>query len=136
MSIGSQDVAAIRNQSGQFFGALGRGDVTAVADMHSDNAVVLAPNRRIIQGADIQAFWRNMAGQFQNLEFTSVGVEPLGKEAAREIGRFRFTPEGENAEPVLAKYLILWQNIEGNWKVSSIVWNRRETGQQRGRGRQ
>jgi ketosteroid isomerase-like protein len=136
MSIGSQELSEIRKHSEQFFAALRRGDVTALEDMHADNAVVLPPNRRIIQGADIQAFWRNMAAQFQNLESTTVGVEPLCKEAAREIGRLRFTPQGEDAEPVLAKYLILWHHTQGSWKISSIVWNRRETDQQRRRGRQ
>jgi ketosteroid isomerase-like protein len=127
MPMDSEDFAAIRKQSEQFFAALGRGDVGAVTEMHTDNAVVLPPNRRIIQRADIDAFWRNMAPRFQNIEFTTVGVEPLSKEAAREIGRFRVMPQGEDAEPILSKYLILWQNIEGSWRISSMVWNRRET---------
>jgi ketosteroid isomerase-like protein len=127
MPMDSEDFAAIRKQSEQFFAALGRGDVGAVTEMHTDNAVVLPPNRRIIQRADIDAFWRNLAPRFQNIEFTTVGVEPLSKEAAREIGRFRVMPQGEDAEPILSKYLILWQNIEGSWRISSMVWNRRET---------
>ena len=127
MPMDSEDFAAIRKQSEQFFAALGRGDVGAVTEMHTDNAVVLPPNRRIIQRADIDAFWRNLAPRFQNIEFTTVGVEPLSKEAAREIGRFRVMPQGEETEPILSKYLILWQNIEGSWRISSMVWNRRET---------
>jgi ketosteroid isomerase-like protein len=127
MPMDSEDFAAIKKQSEQFFAALGRGDVGAVTEMHTDNAVVLPPNRRIIQRADIDAFWRNLAPRFQNIEFTTVGVEPLSKEAAREIGRFRVMPQGEDAEPILSKYLILWQNIEGSWRISSMVWNRRET---------
>ena len=63
MPIGSEDLAAIRKQSEQFFAALGRGDVGAVTEMHTDNAVVLPPNRRIIQGADIDAFWRERSGE-------------------------------------------------------------------------
>ena len=134
MPMSSEDLAAIRKQSEQFFAALGRGDVGAVTEMHTDNAVVLPPNRRIIQGEDIDAFWRNLAPRFQNIEFTTVGVEPLSKEAAREIGRFHFMPQGEDAEPILSKYLILWQNIEGSWRISSIVWNRREANRARRSG--
>ena len=86
MPIGSEDLAAIRKQSEQFFAALGRGDVGAVTEMHTDNAVVLPPNRRIIQGVDIDAFWRNLAPRFQNVEFTTVGVEPLSKkQPARSV---------------------------------------------------
>jgi len=138
----SVDVDALRKLTEQFFAALGRGDVSAVEDMHAENAMVLPPNRRIVQGENIAAFWRSMAPRFQNMQFNIVAVEPLGSEAAGEVGRFRFTPQREEAEPILSKYIILWQNVGGEWKISAMVWNRRESEQQRrgaggggGRGR-
>jgi len=136
----SVDVDALRKLTEQFFAALGRGDVSAVEDTHTENAVVLAPNRRIVQGENIAAFWRNMSPRFQNIQFNIVAIEPLGSEGAREVGRFRFRPQREEAEPILSKYMILWQNVGGEWKISAMVWNRRESEQQRrggggGRGR-
>jgi ketosteroid isomerase-like protein len=135
----SVDVDALRKLTEQFFAALGRGDVSAVEDMYTENAVILPPNRRIAQGENIAAFWRGMSPHFQNMQFNIVAVEPLSGEVAREVGRFRFTPQREEAEPILSKYMILWQNVGGEWKISAMVWNRRESEQQRrgggGRGR-
>jgi ketosteroid isomerase-like protein len=117
--------------SEQFFAALARGDVSAMENMHADNAVVLGPNQRIIQGEIVKAFWRSMAPRLQNgLQFTVVSVELLGGGAAREVGRFRCTPKRADAEPLLFKYLILWQNVGGEWKIAAMLWNRRETDQE------
>jgi ketosteroid isomerase-like protein len=130
MSAGSLDEAAIMSE--QFFAALVRGDVSAMENMHTDNSVVLPPNERIIQRETIKAFWRSLAPRLHNqLQFTVVSVELLGGGAAREIGRFRYMPKREDAEPVLFKYLILWQKVGGEWKIAALAWNRPETDQQR-----
>jgi ketosteroid isomerase-like protein len=134
MSADLNDVDKIREKTEHFFAALGRNDVSAIEDMHTDNAVILPPNRRIVQGDNIKALWRNMAPRFQNLQSTITSVDAIGAEAARGIGRFRFRPQREEAEPIIFKYLMLWQKVDGEWKISSMVWNRRENDQQRRRG--
>jgi ketosteroid isomerase-like protein len=130
MSAGSLDKAAVMSE--EFFAALVRGDVSAMENMHTDNSVVLAPNERIIQGESIKWFWRSMAPRLHNkLQVTVVSVELLGGGAAREIGRFRCTPKREDAGEVVYKYLILWQNVGGEWKIAAMIWNQPETDQQR-----
>jgi ketosteroid isomerase-like protein len=126
----SEDVATVRDLTTQFFAALGRGDVSAIEDLHTADAAILAPNRRIVQGADTATFWRGVAPRFEGAQSNVVSVDIIGGMVAREIGRFRFKPQRADGQPIVFKFLMLWQKVDGAWKLSSMVWNLRENEQQ------
>jgi ketosteroid isomerase-like protein len=134
MSADTQDVAKIRDRAHEFFAALGRGDVSAVVDMLAEDVIILAPNQRIVQGADgAKTLCQNMASRFQGAQSNVVSADIIGGVAARAVGRFRLNPPRADAEPLLFKFLMLWQKVDGAWKISSLAWNRREGDQQRRR---
>lgn len=122
-------------------------DFAQVAEMFTDDAVMLPPRRGLVRGrGDIQSYWSN-AKRLKDLQFQSETVTPLAGDVARDIGtlRMQLEPgrarrqrlaesgegEGSQAREVAGKYVFIWRKLGGNWKLETGIWN--VTKQQRGR---
>jgi len=148
--------AMIKGLNEQFVEAFKTRDFSAVANMFTDDAVMLPPRRNIITGkSKIQSFWTR-SKRLHELKFDTDSVTTLGGDVVREIGTLRMLvgrggggraseddidASSDQAErgkirEVLGKYVFVWRKVGGDWKLETSIWNRnRPSTPSRRRGR-
>jgi ketosteroid isomerase-like protein len=67
--------------------------------------------------------WKGMAEQVTSPKLTTLEVKRLSPSAAREIGIFSLTTKGSSPKEISGKYLVLWQRVQGDWKLAADIWN-------------
>ena len=83
-------------------------DFAPVAEMFTDDAVMLPPRRGLVRGrGDIQSYWSS-AKRVKDLQFESETVTPLAGDVARDIGTLRM-----RIEPGRARRQSLAESGEG-----------------------
>jgi ketosteroid isomerase-like protein len=123
-------------------------DFSALADMFTDDAVILPPRRNIIIGkSKIQSFWTR-SNRIRELKFETDSITTLSGDVIREIGtlRMQVSPgggarggqggSGAKSEPaarsalreILGKYVFVWRKINDQWKLETSIWNRNRAG--------
>src|SRR5215468_8646548 len=102
-----------------------KGDFDGVASLYTNDAVAFPPGSAMVKGrAAIGAMWKGMAEQVSGPKITTLDVKRLGPTAAREIGTFSLKTKGPTPkEVVTGKYVVIWQRIGRDWKISSDIWN-------------
>jgi len=120
----AQDKATIQSLSDQFARAFNVGDAAAVAALYTEDAVILPPGGEAMKGRSaIQAFWKDAAEQLGDGKLTTGDVKSLGNEAAREIGSFTFRTKGAQPQEITGKYVVIWEKVGKDWKLSTDIWN-------------
>lgn len=101
-----------------------KGDFDGVAQLYTIDAVAFPPGSSMVRGrAAIGAMWKAMSEQVANPKVTTLDVKRLSPSAAREIGTFSLTTKGPSAKEISGKYLVLWQRVQGDWKLAADIWN-------------
>jgi uncharacterized protein (TIGR02246 family) len=120
----AQDSGHIQMLNDQFSDAFNRGDAATIGTMYTEEAVVLPAGSPLVRGREaIQNFWKKGTEQLEGMRLTTVDVQPLGSDAAREIGTFVLKTKGQAPQQVDGKYVVIWQKEGGNWKLSTDIWN-------------
>jgi ketosteroid isomerase-like protein len=118
------DKETVQKEATKFAEAFNRGDMAAVASMYTDGAYLMPPQAEMIRGRDnIQKFWIEMGKQAGDLKLTTLNVNQLGNEGAREIGSFRIMSKGQQPQEIIGKYVIILQKIGDEWKIETDIWN-------------
>jgi uncharacterized protein (TIGR02246 family) len=105
----------------QFFN---KGDFDGVASLYTKDAVAFPPGAAMVKGqAGIGAMWKGMAEQVTDPKITTLEVKRLGPAAAREIGTFSLKTKGPTPKEVTGKYVVVWERVGKDWKLSSDIWN-------------
>jgi ketosteroid isomerase-like protein len=73
--------------------------------------------------AAIEVMWKNMAEQVSDPKLTTLDIKPLGPSAAREIGTFTLKAKGSTLREVTGKYVVVWEKVGSDWKLSTDIWN-------------
>ena len=73
--------------------------------------------------AAIEAMWKGAAEQVGDPKFITLEVKPLGPSAAQEIGTFSLKMKGSAPQEVTGKYLVVWEKVGTDWKLSADIWN-------------
>ena len=95
--------AMIEGLNKQFVEAFKTRDFSAVANMFTDDAVMLPPRRNIITGkSKIQSFWTR-SNRLHELKFDTDSVTTLGSDVVREIGTLRMLVGPESTGAVAAR---------------------------------
>ena|SRR5688572_12056049 len=116
----------IRSANQNFMDAFKRGDAAGIAALYTDAAKLLPPDNQMMSGKEaIQSFWQgamNMGIKEAKLE--TVEVEAAGN-LASEVGRFNLSlqPESREATTLTGKYVVVWKNQGGTWKLHVDIWN-------------
>jgi uncharacterized protein (TIGR02246 family) len=101
-----------------------KGDFDGVASLYTNDAVAFPPGSAMVKGrAAIGAMWKGMAEQVSDPKITTLDVKRLGPAAALEIGTFSLKTKGPTPKEVTGKYVVIWQRIGRDWKLSSDIWN-------------
>jgi uncharacterized protein (TIGR02246 family) len=111
----------------KFGEAVRSSDASALASYYTEDATLLPPpNAPIIKGREgIEAYW---ATGFQmglkDVVLTTVEVMAMG-DMVCEIGEAdaTFHPEGMDAFKDKGKYLVIWKNVDGAWKLHVDIYN-------------
>lgn len=117
---------AITSGNQNFMDAFKRGDAAGIASLYTEDAKLLPPDNQMMSGTEaIQSFWQgamNMGVKDAKLE--TVEVEAQGS-LASEIGRFALTVQPESGEgtTLRGKYVVVWKNQGGKWKLYVDIWN-------------
>ncbi len=110
----------------KWIAAFNKGDAAAVAQLYTERATALPPGAPMAKGrAAIQAFWDGaIKDGVKNVTLKSIQVNQFGN-AAREIGEYSL--DAPNAQKQMTheqgKYVVLWRNIGGGWKLDTDIWN-------------
>jgi uncharacterized protein (TIGR02246 family) len=101
-----------------------KGDFDGIAQLYTIDAVAFPPGSAIVRGRTaISAMWKGMAEQVANPKLTTLEVKRLSPSSAREAGTFRLTTKGPSPKELSGKYLVLWQRVQGDWKLAADIWN-------------
>jgi uncharacterized protein (TIGR02246 family) len=101
-----------------------KGDFDGVASLYTSDAVAFPPGSAMVKGrAAIGAMWKGMAEQVSDPKITTLDIKRLDPTAAREIGTFSLKTKGPTPKDVTGKYVVIWQRIGRDWKLSSDIWN-------------
>jgi len=120
----AQDSGHIQMLNDQFSDAFNRGDAATLATLYTEDAAVLPAGSPLVRGREaIQNFSKKGAEQLEGMRLTTVDVQPLGNDAAREIGTFVLKTKGQTPQQVDGKYVVIWQKEGANWKISTDIWN-------------
>ena len=108
-----------------FVAAFLRGDATAVADLYTENAQVIAPGAPIATGrAAIAAFWQSsIASGIKDVTLETTEVESDGSLAC-ETGVVRLVSAG--GATTAARYVVVWKRVGERWLLHRDIWNSAE----------
>ncbi len=127
MSMGpclAQEKTTIQAMENQLAKALMAGDGKAAAAAYAEDATLLPPGEPLVKGrADIEAYWTKNSAMFAEVRLTTVEVQPLGPDSAREIGTFAGKTKGDPAQSFSGKYVIVLKKAGDEWLISTDIWN-------------
>jgi uncharacterized protein (TIGR02246 family) len=106
----------------EFMAAFAKRDAAAVAALYTDGGQLLPPNSEVVRGHEaILEFWQGaMTRGLTGATLETVDVDASG-ETAVEVGRYRLT--AGDAEADHGKYIVVWKNVDGRWKLHRDIWN-------------
>jgi uncharacterized protein (TIGR02246 family) len=108
--------------NGKFTAAFKRGDAATMANAYTSDAVLAPPHSDFVHGTEaIQRFWKGVITLgLRDVTLVTTEVEAHG-ELAIETGRYTLlTPDGATVDR--GKYLVVWKNERGAWKLRRDIW--------------
>ena len=113
----------IETANAAFTGAFKRGDGAAMAALYTAEAQLLPAGGDFVRGtAAIRAFWQGVIDMgLEDASLETVEVEAHG-DTAIEMGRYRLVAAG-GAVADSGKYIVVWKNDRGTWKLHRDIWN-------------
>jgi uncharacterized protein (TIGR02246 family) len=117
---------AILVNNEKFMADFKQGDAAGVAALYTADARLLPPNSQMIIGVKgIQEFWQGaMSLGIKEAKLETIDVETRD-DLAIEVGRYtlRIEPAGGNSQIDSGKYVVVWKNDNGRWKLHIDIWN-------------
>lgn len=121
---GSEELPkAIEAANAEFMARFAAGSGAGVAELYTEDGQLLPPNSEPISGrAAIAEFWQNAIDTgLTGVKLKGSEVEGSG-DVASEVGRYSLTDaEGNSLDQ--GKYIVLWKNVGGEWKLHRDIWN-------------
>jgi uncharacterized protein (TIGR02246 family) len=115
------EIEAVNAKWVEFFN---KGDFAGVASLYTEDATAFPPGSGMVKGrAAIGTMWKGMAEQVGDPKVTTLDVKSLGPLAAREIGTFSLKTKGPTPQEVTGKYVVVWEKVNGDWKLAADIWN-------------
>ncbi len=120
----AQTKPVIQKLNDEWVASFNKGDSHALSLLYTEDAYVLPAGAEMVHGRQaIQGFLDGAMKQLGDGRLTTVDVQPLGPDAAREIGTFSFKTKGNQPEEVTGKYVVVWRKVGDQWKLATDIWN-------------
>jgi uncharacterized protein (TIGR02246 family) len=116
----------IRAKNEEFMTAFHKKDAEGIAALYTSQARLMPPGSELLEGkSKIQGFWDGvLRAGMTDASLETIDVDLLGGYTAVETGKFTMKASGAVADR--GKYLVVWRNEEGTWKLHRDVWNSSE----------
>jgi uncharacterized protein (TIGR02246 family) len=113
---------AIEAGNRAFIKAFLQGNATAVANLYTPDARVIAPGSPVAGGRSaIAAFWqKSIDSGIKDVSLETAEVESAG-DLAYETGVVRLVAKDGTVSN--ARYLVIWKRIDGAWLLHRDTWN-------------
>lgn len=121
---------AIAEQNRLWIEAVEAGDAEFIADLHTEDGRLMAPNAPAAEGRDgVRSAWEEMLaipGLSLSFEATEIVVSDDAS-MAYDVGTYELSFEDPEAPGGQVedegKYLVVWENVDGEWKVAADIFN-------------
>lgn len=127
MSDSKSDIEAITRRDAEWGEAVTRRDLEALVALYTEDGTLAWPGQPAIEGsAGIRAAWTELLKTpGLALAFTPERIVVAGdRSLASDFGKVTMTQDGANGpETVIAKYLVVWQRVGGEWRVLYDCFN-------------
>jgi len=98
-------------------------DIAACAALFTDDAQILPQHGPIVSGrAGIEQFLRDQMNPVVMFD-TTADMTLVREDVAIEQGQYRVRDVRRGADIELGKYLHVWRNVNGHWKLYRIIYN-------------
>ena len=118
---GTADQQAIRQASTALESSFNAKDVDKILALYTDNAVFMPPNKPLLRGrGPLKSFYDGLLnGGSKDLKVTPTDVAGHGP-LAYESGSYSMI---NGTVPDRGKYLFIFRNMGGNWKIEYTSWS-------------
>lgn len=123
----SQVRKAIEESNLKLREAIHKANASAIADMYTEDAMIMPPNSEIVKGKEaIEAMWNGAIQMgMQDIELTTMNVFGSG-DYIYEIGKYTVTMQSEGQDSIQdkGKYVDVWKKTaDGSCKLHVNIWN-------------
>ena len=117
----------IDKQNKKYMKFYNNGDASSVAELHSDDALVMPPNIDMVKGkiSIKKVISDGISAGATDLAFTTINMYG-NEEFVTEVGRYSLNVknEGEILMSDSGKYIVLWEQVsKNNWLMKADIWN-------------
>ena len=114
---------AIRTADDSFESIFGRGDAVGMADLYTDDGMLLPTGSDFVKGKQaIEAFWQGaMDMGIKNAKLDIVEVEQHG-DTAIDMGQYTLSSADDQVMDT-GKYVVIWKHEDDTWKLHRDIWN-------------
>jgi len=117
----------IDKQNKKYMKFYNNGDASGVAELHSDDALVMPPNIDMVKGkiSIKKVISDGISAGATDLAFTTINMYG-NEEFVTEVGRYSLNVknEGEILMSDSGKYIVLWEQVsKNNWLMKADIWN-------------
>ena len=120
----SEDLQSIQTLDDRLAAAFNSGDGVRIAQMYTQDAILMPPGAKMIKGRDgVEQYWSTAARTVSDSKLTAVDVKTIDETEAQEIGSFTARYEGAHPREIAGKFVILWRKAGDNWQVATDIWN-------------
>ena len=118
---------AIDEGNAAFSSYFAKGDSTSMAALYTEDAKVLPPNMKMVNGQDeIESLWGSFIRLGQvNIQLATTSLTGSGNIAV-ETGSYnlKVQPQGTDAIQDQGKYMVVWQlQSDNSWKMIRDMWS-------------
>ncbi|MGI8598608.1 MAG: YybH family protein [Chitinophagaceae bacterium] len=113
---------SIRENVSAIQDAFKRGDSAALSSFYTSDALLMPPNGEEVRGGNISNAWGGFFRMgIKDLKLNTTDLTGSG-DLYSETGNYEIF--GDNNQSVdKGKYLVVWKNENGNWKMYRDIWN-------------
>ena len=120
----SDDPQVMQTLSDRLAAAFNSGDSARIAQMYTEDAILMPPGAKMIKGRDgVEKYWRSAARTVTDSKLTTVEVKSIDQAQAQEIGSFTARSRGAHPREIGGKFVILWKKAGDDWQVAVDIWN-------------
>ncbi len=116
---------AIRDPDAEWVAAVAAGDAAKCASFYAPDGYLLPPGMDPVTGAEaLEQVWAGVIEAMPYLTFepTMIVVAAAG-DMAWDYGTYEVRAEPDGATVDHGKYLVVWQKLDGEWKVMADMFN-------------
>ena len=106
----------------KFMSDFKNGDSTALAAFYASDGMVLPPNSDAVGSSNLTAMWGGAIRMgLKDLKLTTDDLTG-NEDMLTETGQYQML-DGKNNVVDKGKYVVVWKNVHGEWKIFRDIWN-------------